>query len=191
MNENGSSNNRNKITALLREYGEQRTEIRLFEVLGIICIVLSALTSSAMLVAGVISKAYILLLISPTLSLFFIVLAMALGSYIITLLLRLNDIEEKVNKLMGESVLDFSLSLRQDILEKGIGKYWFRIVWLGIAVGVVPFIISLWRGINLFSIEVGAIAWLVAAAYSAIALIILYLGYGFFIKSNWQNVKLI
>jgi hypothetical protein len=191
MNENGSSNDINKITVLLREYSEQRTEIRLFEVLGIICIVLSALASSAMLVAGVFSKGYILLLISPALSLFFIILAMALGSYIITLLLKLNDIEEKVNKVMGEPMLDFSFSLRPDILEKGIGKYWFRIVWLGIAVGIVPFIISLWRGINLFSIEVGAIAWLVAAAYSVIASITLYLGYGFFIKSNWQNVKLI
>jgi hypothetical protein len=110
MNENGSSNDRNKITALLREYGEQRTEIRLFEVLGIICIILSALTSSAMLMAGVISKEYILLLISPILSLFFIVLAMALGSYIMTLLLRLNDIEEKVNKLIGESMLIFLLA---------------------------------------------------------------------------------
>jgi hypothetical protein len=38
--------------------------------------------------------------------------------------------------------------------------------------------------------EVGAIAWLVAAAYGAIALITLYLGYGFFIKSGWQKVPI-
>jgi hypothetical protein len=182
-------NDRNKITALLREYSEQRSEIRLFEVLGIICIVLSASTSSAMLVAGVFSKEYILLLISPALSLFFIILAMALGSYIMSLVLRLNDMEENINKAIGEPMLE-SFSLRPDIIEKGIGKFWFRIVRLGIVVGIIPFIISLWRGISLFSSEVGAFAWFVAAAYAAIALITLYLGYGFFIKSGWQKVPI-
>lgn len=185
-----SKSERYKITALLREYADQRAEIRLFEVLGIICIALSVLTSSAMLVAGIFSNSYILLLISPALSLFFIILAMALGSYIMTLMLRLNDIEENINKVIGEHLLEFTFSLRQDVLQKEIGKYWLKISQLGIAVGVVPFIISLWNGINLFSMQVGTIAWLVGAFYGAIAIFSLYLGYGFFIQRSWERVPI-
>jgi len=64
-----------KMTALLREYSNQRAEIRLFEVLAIVCIVISILASSALLLAGVLSKEYILLWISPAVSIFFIILA--------------------------------------------------------------------------------------------------------------------
>jgi hypothetical protein len=78
-----------KMTALLREYTDQRAEIRLFEVLAIECVVISILASSALLLAGEFSKEYILLWISPAVSIFFIILAMALGSYVITLVLTL------------------------------------------------------------------------------------------------------
>ena len=100
-----------KMTALLREYSDQRAEIRLFEVLAIVCIVISILASSALLAAAVFSKEYILLLISPALSIFLIILAMALGSYVITLIMRLTDIEDKANKILKEGVLEFSSSL--------------------------------------------------------------------------------
>ena len=144
------------MTALLREYSDQRAEIRLFEVLAIVCIVISILASSALLSAGVFSKEYILLLISPALSIFFIILAMALGSYVITLILRLTDIEDKANRILKEGVLEFSSSfllLRPDVIEKGIGKYWTRIVWMGLATGIIPFIISVWLGITLFDVN--------------------------------------
>ena len=182
MTENHRSTNSSngfKLQAILREYSDQRAEIRLFEGLGIICIALSALTPSAMLVAGVFSKnyAFLLLLISPALSLFFIIIAMALGAYVITLMLRLSDIEENINKVIGEPLLEFAFSLRPDVLQKGIGKYWLKISQLGIVVGIVPFIISLWLGISLLSQEVGYFAWLVGDAYGAIAIITLYLGY--------------
>jgi hypothetical protein len=188
--ESGSSNDGLKITVLLSYYSEQRNEIRLFALLGIVCIVLSALAPSAMLVAGVFSKGYILLLISPALSIFFAILAMAIGSYQTTLILKLGDTEENVNKLIGEPFLQFSFSLRPDVFEKRIVKYWLRIVSLGIAVGVVPFVISLWLGISLLFIQVGSITLLLAAAYVAAAVVTLYLGYNFFIKSGWQKVPL-
>src|SRR5437764_9321736 len=147
MTENHRSTNSSngfKLQAILREYSDLRAEIRLFEVLGIICIALSALTPSAMLVAGVFSKNYVLLLISPALSLFFIIIAMALGAYVITLMLRLSDIEENINKVIGEPIMKFTDAiiyvLRPDVLQKGIGKYWLKISRLGIVVGVVPFI---------------------------------------------------
>jgi hypothetical protein len=133
MNEHiepGNTNN-NKIIVLLREYTDQRAEIRLFEALGIICIVLSALTLSAMLVAGVSSKGYVILLISPALSLFFIIMAMALGVHAIALLLRLGDVEDNINKIVGESLLKFMDTiiyvLKPDVIEKGIGKHWKKI----------------------------------------------------------------
>ena len=181
-----------KVTALLREYSDQRAEIRLFEVLAIVCIVISILASSALLLAGVLSKEYILLWISPAVSIFFIILAMALGAYVITLVMRLTDIEYKANKILKEGVLEFSSSfflLRPDVIEKGIGKYWTRIVWMGLVTGIIPFIISVWLGITLSYLEIGPIAWLASAAYSAIAIMTIYVGYRFFLKLAYLNVQ--
>lgn len=59
-----------RVNSLLREYGELRREVRTFEVLQIVCISISALLFVAMFIAAVLSNQYILLFISPGLSIF-------------------------------------------------------------------------------------------------------------------------
>jgi hypothetical protein len=137
-----------KISSLLREYTENRAEIRVVGVFGLVSICLSTLTSTALIVAAVLSNEHVLFLISPALSIFFVVLAELLSTYIINLSIRLNVIEDKVNKIIGESTIVGSLFIRinEDIMEKAVGVYWKRAISIGIIVGLIPFIISLWLG---------------------------------------------
>jgi hypothetical protein len=59
-----------KVNTLLREYTELRAEVRTFEVLGIVCISISILSFIAMFIAAVLSNQYILLFVSPGVSIF-------------------------------------------------------------------------------------------------------------------------
>src|SRR5437667_9931789 len=86
-----SDNAGHKITVLLAEYSKLSAEIRTFGTIGIICICISVLISATMMVAAFFSNQYILFLISPALSLFFVVIPMALSGYLVNIELRLND----------------------------------------------------------------------------------------------------
>ena len=55
-----------------------------------------------MMIDAVFSNQYILFLISPALSLFFAIIPMVLLSYLVQVGLRLNDIEDNVNEIIGD-----------------------------------------------------------------------------------------
>jgi hypothetical protein len=181
-----------KISSLLREYTENRAEIRVVGVFGLVSICLSTLTSTALIVAAVLSNEHVLFLISPALSIFFVVLAELLSTYIINLSIRLNVIEDKVNKIIGESTIVGSLFIRinEDIMEKAVGVYWKRAISIGIIVGLIPFIISLWLGSDSYFREVGPVALLVVLVYGTIAVFVVYFGYKFFVTGDWARIQL-
>jgi ABC-type transport system involved in multi-copper enzyme maturation permease subunit len=97
-----SDNSGLKITLLLGEYNRLSAEIRTFAAIGIICICTSVLISATMMVAAFVSNQYILFLISPALSLFFAIIPMVLLSYLVQVGLRLNDIEDSINEIIGD-----------------------------------------------------------------------------------------
>jgi hypothetical protein len=63
-----------------------------------------------MLVAAVIYDRFVLLLVSPALSLFFGLMALALLGMILNSLLRINEIADKLNQIIGETVMKWESS---------------------------------------------------------------------------------
>src|SRR5262245_17843799 len=96
-----------KVNTLLSEFKEIRNEVRSFETLEIVCIALAALTFVILLIAAVLSKQYILLLLSPLLSLFFVLLATGMFAHTTNLGLRASQIEDKLNKILGERIIEW------------------------------------------------------------------------------------
>jgi hypothetical protein len=182
-----------KITVLLGEYNKLSAESRTFSSIGIICLCTSVLVSVVMMVAAFFSNQYILFLISPALSLFFVTISMTLAGYLIHVGLRLNDIEDSINEIIGgeptmywKRVLNYSV-IGEDEIAKKLRKYWNRTLFLGIMVGVVPVVFSLWLGISWLSSKVGVVAWIVAALYGAIAITALYLAFRLFVLQDWEK----
>jgi hypothetical protein len=146
-----------------------------------------------MMVAASLSNQYILFLISPALSLFFVIIPMTLAGYLIHVGLRLNDIEDSVNEIIGgeptmywKRVLNYSVK-EEDEITKKLEKYWNKTLFLGIIVGIIPVAFSLWLGISWLSSKVGVIAWIVAALYGAIAITALYLAFRLFVLHDWEK----
>jgi hypothetical protein len=104
-----------KIDALLREYIEIRHESRTYEVLQIVCISLSALTFVVMLIVAVSSNEYILLFISPLVSIFFILLAIGMQVYITNLGLRASQIEDQLKNILGEPVIQWESTIENPL----------------------------------------------------------------------------
>ncbi|MGA9845978.1 MAG: hypothetical protein WBP64_07605 [Nitrososphaeraceae archaeon] len=196
--DNTYTKDRLKITSLLREYSELRAEVRIFGVLGIICVSLSVLTSTTILGIALLFKERLLFFVSPAVSLFFVIVAMALSGYIITLEVRLSHIEDNVNKIIGgppvirwEKIGGIFFRYGKDQLIKQAGKYWGTIFFIGIGAGLVPFILSLGLGIYKYSNDVGFLAWLtmVGIIYGAVAVITIYIGYWLYYKHRWEDFK--
>jgi len=146
-----------------------------------------------MMVAAFFSNQYILFLISPALSLFFAIMPMVLSSYLVQVGLRLNDIEDNVNEIIGDEpimywkkVLNYSVKGEDEIAKK-LQKYWSRAFFLGIISGAVPIIVSLWLGISWLSLKIGVVAWFVAVLYGAISITVFYLAFRFFVLHDWEK----
>ena len=192
-----SDNSGLKITVLLGEYNRLSAEIRTFAAIGIICICISVLISAAMMIDAFFSNQYILFLISPALSLFFAIIPMVLLSYLVQVGLRLNDIEDNVNEIIGDEpimywkkVLNYSVKGEDEVTTK-IRKYWNRTFFLGIISGVVPVAVSVWIGISWLLLKIGAVAWFVAILYGAIAITVFYLSFRFFVIHDWEKHTLL
>ena len=91
-----------KITVLLGEYNRLSAEIRTFGAIGIICFCISVLISVRYDGSAFFSNQYILFLISPALSLFFAIMPMGPSLTQVQVGLRLNDIEDSVNEIIGD-----------------------------------------------------------------------------------------
>lgn len=189
-----SDNTGFKITVLLGEYNKLSAEFRTFGAIGITCICISVLISVVMMVAALFSNQYILFLISPAVSLFFVAIAMALAGYLIHVGYRLNDIEDSINEIIGgeptmywKRAIGNYLFKGEDEITKKIGKHWHRTLLLGIITGVAPVVVSLWERINWLSSKVGLVALVVAALYAAITVTALYLAFRFFVLQDWEK----
>lgn len=107
----GEDREKLKIDALLSEYVEIRHECRTYEVLQIVCISLSILTFIVMLIFAVSSNQYILLFISPLVSIFFILLVIGMQVYITNLGLRTRQIEDQLKSILDEPVIQWESTI--------------------------------------------------------------------------------
>jgi hypothetical protein len=83
--EDSNFKNKPKLTVLLREYREIRSEIRAVMNVEMTFLALSILIFAVMLIASILSNQYILLFISPLLSILFLIIGMSMISTTILL----------------------------------------------------------------------------------------------------------
>jgi hypothetical protein len=184
-----------KVNSLLREYSELKQEVRTFEVLAIVCISISILLFIAMFIAAVLSNQYILLFISPGLSIFFAILAMAMLAYNTNLGLRASQIEEHLKEILGEPTIQWESTigvfggLTGDILNKQVGSYWFKFSMLALVTGIVSIVFSLLYGFEGLYIKIGNVIWFILGFYIAITIATTYVGYRFYTR-GWEKLKL-
>ncbi len=185
-----------KFDALLKEYSEIRQEFRTYEVLQILCISLATLTFVVMFIAAVSSKHYILLFISPLVSIFFILLTMGIQMYNTNLGLRASQIEDQLKNILGEPTIQWEASIgvfmssAGDILTTQVGKYWWMTAFLVIGVGIAPVIIGLAYGFKEFYDNVGYFVWPIIGFDGLAASLTIYIGVRFFFKRSWEKLKL-
>jgi hypothetical protein len=185
-----------KVNALLKEYGEIRQESRTYEILQIICIIVSALIFIVMFIVAISFSQFILLFTSPLFSMFFFILAMGIQIYMYRLGLRSSQIEDLLKDIIGEPTIQWESTvgifvwLKGDVLNTQIDRYWNTISILAIVVGGTPILISLLFGFQEFYNEVGVFAWLVLALDSAAVSATLYIGYNFVFRRSWEKLKL-
>jgi drug/metabolite transporter (DMT)-like permease len=185
-----------KVNALLKEYGEVRQESRIYQILQITCLIVSALIFITMFIAAISLDQFILLFISPLFSMFFIVLAIGMQVYNTSLGFRSSQIEDLLKNIIGEPTIQWESTVGifvragGDILNTQIGRYWVAICILAIAVGMMPILISLFFGFQNFHNEAGIFAWLVLALNGAAVSATLYIGYSFFFRKSWEQLKL-
>lgn len=186
---------RYKISALLREYHEIRSEVRAYEILQIVCIFLSFFSFSIFLIIAVLFDQPILIFISPAFPLFFILLAMGMLAYIINLELRASNIEGQLKKIIGEPTIQWEYTIGifgrigGNILNNRVMRYWVKISSLAIIVGISPVVISLTYGFNEFYRNFGDLVWILIAFYSVISGITIFIGYRFY-THDWEKLKL-
>ncbi len=94
-----------KIRILTNEYTTVRTEIRIYSILEIIFVCISILIFTTMFMLGSISNQYILLFISPMVSMLLLIMGLAMNAYTSNLALLASEIEDNLNELLGEEVV--------------------------------------------------------------------------------------
>jgi hypothetical protein len=185
-----------KFDAFLREYSEIRQEYRTYEILQILCITLASLTFVVMFIAAVSSKQYILLFVSPLISIFFILLAMGMQMYNTILGLRASQIEGQLKNILGEPTIQWEATVglfatfAGDILTTRVGKFWNMTSLLVIGVGSAPVLIGLGYGFKEFYDNVGHFVWLIVVIDGLAASLTIYIGFRFLFKRSWEKLKL-
>lgn len=184
-----------KVTALLKEYEEVRKEVRTFEILEIISIFLSILTFISLFIIAVLYSKYIFLFISPSISIFFIVVSMGMHAYTINLGIRSSQIAGKLKKILDEPTIEWENtvgvfgSIHENIFTKKIGKYWNQLSILTIVLGVMPLLIGLIYGVSngLFNEVNFFLSLFFAAFYIVVSFFGLYLGYKL---RTWEKIRI-
>lgn len=185
---------RYKIDALLKEYTEIRSEIRVFEVLEIVFIAISVLTFAALFTIGILSYQYILIFISPSFSIFFLIIAMAMLAYTTNLGILSTQTEGKLRKIIGEATIEWEYvvgafgGVGGNIMNIQVGRYWVKFSLLALIEGIAPVIFGLYYGFGNFYNQVGNMAWFIIGFYVIITSLTIYIGFRFYTRS-WERLK--
>lgn len=189
-----------KVDALLMEYREIRQESRTYEVLMVVCIILSVLTFITLFIAAIFSHQFVLLFISPLVSLFFILLTMGILAYNTTLGLRASQIEDLLKDILNEPTIQWESTAgifrtaSEDILTTKIGRYWMLISAFVIVTGLAPIVFSLlyefYGFLDSDGIKHPLLVWVIIGLDIVVTSITLYIGYTFFIKRGWEKLKI-
>jgi hypothetical protein len=181
------------------EYTLLRAEIRLNWVLVMCCIFAAvSVPFIGLMISGFLSQTYgiITLLVSSALSIFFTLLGMVLLGIIVNLALRLTEIEEHFNSILGENVIRWEIyaglfpKIGEDIMLTSVIKYIYRCGTLCFIVGIVPVSVNLWQGFDILQKTIGDIVLLPMVVFAAIIGFTIYTGYRFWYKKDWERMKI-
>jgi hypothetical protein len=203
-NRNLTNSDKFKITILLKEYDRLTSDARTNWMLWVVCIAISILVFSLMLVAAVIYDKYVLLLVSPALSLFFGLMALAILGMILGSLLRINEIADNLNQIVNQTVMKWESSgWVPNMMVTNIGRYINIISFFAVIVGAAPIVISLgvgltwlgddgreWFNKNDLSWLHPVVLWAIPLVYGLASALTIRLGIGLGVKRYWENLNL-
>ena len=193
MNDFQSRDN-NKITAVLQEYKELRSDIRILTILELIFLALSILIFVFMLTVATISDKFILLFLSPAMSILFLIIGMGIFSYSTNLAILISEIEDSLNEVLEEQIFKRESTVgifganSKDFLIKRMSKFWLEISIFGSVIGTAIVIGSLYYNLNKFYNDVGVIAYIIFFFDIAIILTTIIIGYLVF-RGSWIKIK--
>jgi hypothetical protein len=185
-----------KITSLLSEYREIRTESRTLLILEMICIFLSILVFVALFTITILSTQYILLFISPALSLLFIILATGIFIYAINLGIRASKIEGQVKRILGEVTIQWEstvgifgeMTQQSNIFSARLAKQWLAISLIAMTVAGAPVVFTLGYYFNQFYKQYGNVSWwIIGIDIFAFAVTILFSGIRLLYRPAWRQ----
>ena len=193
MNEFHSRNNI-KTTALLEEYKELRSDIRILTTLELIFLALSILIFVFMLTAATLSDKFILLFISPALSILFLIIGLGIFSYSTNLGILVSELEDSLNEILEEQIFKRESTVgifganSKDFLIKRMSRFWLEISIFGSIIGTSIVIGSLYYNLNKFYNDVGVIAHIIFFFDIGIILTTIIMGYRVF-RGSWIKIK--
>ena len=188
-----------KITLLLQQYSNLKSEQRSNWQLLFISILISSLSFTMLFIVGILSHSYIILIFSPTIALFFGLLSMStLGSLTITAV-GLLETEDRINEIVGDQLLKWEstggifFTLGDDIVVKKIGRYINKFSFTALICIIVPLFFGLGLGLYWFISENSnlvsyVLAGTIIVVYAGISVYSLKLGVGLFYKKDWEKI---
>ena len=193
MNEFHSKDNI-KTTALLEEYKELRSDIRILTSLELIFLALSILIFVFMFTAATISDKFILLFISPAMSILFLIIGMGIFAYSTNLGILVSELEDSLNEILEkqvfkrESTVGIFGASSKDFLIKRMSRFWLEISIFGSVIGTAIVIGTLYYNLNNFYTDVGIISYIIFFFDIAIILSTIIMGYRVF-SGSWIKIK--
>ena len=193
MNEFHSRNNI-KTTALLEEYKELRSDIRILTTLELIFLALSILIFVFMLTAATLSDKFILLFISPAISILFLIIGMGIFAYSTNLGILVSELEDSLNEILEEQIFKRESTVgifgasSKDVLIKRMSRFWLEISIFGSVIGTAIVIGSLYSNFNKFYNDVGEIAYIIFFFDIGIIFTTVIMGYHVF-RGSWIKIK--
>ena len=193
LNEFHSRNNI-KITALLEEYKELRSDIRILTTLELIFLALSILIFVFMLTAATLSDKFILLFISPAISILFLIIGMGIFAYSTNLGILVSELEDSLNEILEEQIFKRESTVgifgasSKDVLIKRMSRFWLEISIFGSIIGTAIVIGSLSSNFNKFYNDVGEIAYIIFFFDIGIIFTTIIMGYHVF-RGSWIKIK--
>lgn len=193
MDEDQKSKDARKIAILTNEYTTVRIEIRTYSILEIIFVCVSILTFTIMFMLASISNQYILVFLSPMVSILLLIIGLAMTAYTSNLSLLASQIEDNLNELLGEEVMKWESTVgifgggNKDFMVKRLGKAWLTTSLFGIAIVAALNVSTLWYGFGPFYDDVGNVASIFLLFDIAIIIGAIVIGYRL-ITGSWKKI---
>ena len=120
-----------------------------------------------MLTAATLSDKFILLFISPAISILFLIIGMGIFAYSTNLGILVSELEDSLNEILEEQIFKREATVgifgasSKDVLIKRMSRFWLEISIFGSVIGTAIVIGSLYSNFNKFYNDVGEIAYII------------------------------